>query len=42
MVRLLQIKVSGHALLPPGVGDRVVVVRDDEPTSIIAYALSSR
>lgn len=32
----------GRALLPQGAGDRVVVVRDDEPTSLVAYALSSR
>ncbi|KAK9796713.1 hypothetical protein WJX73_010097 [Symbiochloris irregularis] len=41
-VSAAQMKPSGRALLPPGVGDRVVVVRDDEPTSIIAYSLSSR
>ncbi len=32
----------GRSLLVPGVDDRVVVVRDDEPTSLVAYALSSR
>ena len=42
IVMPVQIKLSGRALLPPGVGDRVVVVRDDEPTSIVAFFLSSR
>lgn len=32
----------GRALLPPGVHNRVVVVHDDEPTSIVAYFLSTK
>lgn len=38
----VQVNLFGRALLPPGIGDRIVVVRDDEPTSIIAFFLSSR
>ena len=34
--------LAGRALLPPGVGERCLVVRDDEPTSLVAYALVSR
>ena len=37
-----QMRQSGRALLPPGVDGRIVIVRDDEPTSLIAYALSTR
>ncbi len=37
-----QVRLAGRALLPPGVDGRVVIVRDDEPTSLIAYALSMR
>ena len=37
-----QVELLGRALLQPGVDDRIVVVRDDEPTSLLAYALSSR
>ncbi|BDA49325.1 probable 1-phosphatidylinositol-3-phosphate 5-kinase FAB1C [Coccomyxa sp. Obi] len=37
-----EIRLVGRSLLVPGVDDRVVVVRDDEPTSLVAYALSSR
>lgn len=40
--RTAQVRLAGRALLPPGVDGRVVVVRDDEPTSLIAYALSMR
>jgi hypothetical protein len=36
------LQVSGRALLPPGVEERVVVIRDDEPTSVVAYFLSTR
>lgn len=32
----------GRLLLPTGVNDTVIAVYDDEPTSIIAYALSSQ
>lgn len=35
------IQLVGRALLAPGVDHRVVVVRDDEPTSLVAHALSS-
>ena len=38
----LQVKLTGHAMLPVGADDRVVVVRDEEPTSLVAYALASR
>lgn len=38
----VQIRLVGRSLLVPGADDRVVVVRDDEPTSLVAYALSSR
>ena len=38
----LQIMLNGRALLAPGVDNRVVVVRDDELTSVIAYFLSSQ
>ncbi len=38
----MQVKLSGHAMLPVGVEDRVIVVRDEEPTSLVAYALASR
>ena len=31
-----QIHLVGRALLPQGAGDRVVVVRDVEPTSLVA------
>ncbi len=36
------IRLAGRPFLPPGIDDRVVVVRDDEPTSVIAYFLSTR
>ena len=35
-------ELQHRALLQPGVEERIVVVRDDEPTSLLAYALSSR
>ena len=38
----LQVELLGRALLQPGVDERIVVVRDDEPTSLLAYALSSK
>jgi hypothetical protein len=37
-----QIQLVGRALLLPGVEDRVVVIRDDEPTSLVAFALSTQ
>lgn len=37
-----QMHLVGRALLQPGVGERVLVVRDDEPTSLVAYALTSQ
>ena len=37
-----QVELRSRALLAMGAGDIVVPVFDDEPTSIIAYALSSR
>jgi hypothetical protein len=36
------VHLVGRALLQPGVGERVLVVRDDEPTSLVAYALASQ
>ncbi|KAK9819645.1 hypothetical protein WJX72_000689 [[Myrmecia] bisecta] len=36
-----RVEVHGRALLPAG-PDLVVIVRDDEPTSLIAYALATR
>jgi len=38
----LQVELLGRALLQPGVDERIVVVRDDEPTSLLAHALSSK
>ena len=38
----MQVELQHRALLQPGVDERIVVVRDDEPTSLLAYALSSR
>lgn len=38
----MQVELHSRALLAMGVGDIVVPVFDEEPTSIIAYALSSR
>ena len=38
----LQVELHGRALLPVGAEEQVVVVRDDEPTSIVAYFLSTR
>ena len=38
----MQVELRSRALLAMGAGDIVVPVFDDEPTSIIAYALSSR
>ena len=35
-------ELQHRALLQPGMDERIVVVRDDEPTSLLAYALSSR
>lgn len=39
---MVQIRLMGRSLLVPGLDDRVIVVRDDEPTSLVAYALASR
>ena len=39
---LLQVELLDRALLQPGVDERIVVVRDDEPTSLLAHALSSK
>lgn len=36
------VELAGRALLPGLADDIVVVVHDDEPTSIIAYFLSTR
>ena len=38
----MQVELQHRALLQPGIDERIVVVRDDEPTSLLAYALSSR
>lgn len=38
----MQVELHSRALLAMGAGDIVVPVFDEEPTSIIAYALSSR
>lgn len=35
-------QVFGRALLPPGIQDRIVVVHDNEPTSVVAYFLSKK
>jgi hypothetical protein len=37
-----RVELCGRALLPPGVDDLVLAIFDDEPTSIIAYFLSTR
>ncbi|KAK9860376.1 hypothetical protein WJX84_010202 [Apatococcus fuscideae] len=37
-----KVELHGRALLPVGAEEQVVVVRDDEPTSIVAYFLSAR
>lgn len=39
---IVQVELHSRALLAIGAGDIVVPVFDDEPTSIIAYALCSR
>lgn len=39
---IVQVELHGRALLPVGAEEQVVVVRDDEPTSIVAYFLSTR
>ena len=38
----IQVELRSRALLAIGAGDIVVPIFDDEPTSIIAYALSSK
>ena len=38
----VQVELRSRALLAIGAGEVVVPIFDDEPTSIIAYALSSR
>ncbi len=38
----MQVELRSRALLAIGAGDIVVPIFDDEPTSIIAYALSSK
>ena len=42
LAKSLQVELHGRALLPVGADEQVVVVRDDEPTSIVAYFLSTR
>lgn len=37
-----RVELCGRALLPPGVDDLVLSIFDDEPTSIIAYFLTTR
>lgn len=37
-----QIKLNGRALLPLGVDERAVIVHDNEPTSAVAFSLSSK
>ncbi|OMO70539.1 Zinc finger, FYVE-type [Corchorus capsularis] len=39
--RQLELQSGGRLLLPVGVNDAVIPVYDDEPTSLIAYALAS-
>ena len=41
-IRQLQVELRSRALLASGAQDIVVPVYDEEPTSIIAYALASR
>ncbi|GIL70860.1 hypothetical protein Vretifemale_1543 [Volvox reticuliferus] len=36
------IPLPGRATMPPGVNDTIIPIFDNEPTSIIAYALSTR
>ncbi|GLI58582.1 hypothetical protein VaNZ11_000210 [Volvox africanus] len=36
------VPLPGRATLPPGVNDTIIPIFDNEPTSIIAYALSTR
>ena len=38
----MQVELRSRALLAMGVGEVVVPIFDDEPTSVIAYALCSR
>jgi len=42
MTAAMQVELRSRALLAIGAGDIVVPIFDDEPTSIIAYALSSK
>lgn len=42
MTAAIQVELRSRALLAIGAGDIVVPIFDDEPTSIIAYALSSK
>ena len=42
MTVAIQVELRSRALLAIGAGDIVVPIFDDEPTSIIAYALSSK
>ena len=42
MVAMMQVELRSRALLAMGVGEVVVPIFDEEPTSIIAYALTSR
>eukprot|EP00891_Asterochloris_glomerata_P002007 jgi/Astpho2/2007/Aster-x0093 len=37
-----KVELTGRALLPPGVDDTIVPVFDDEPTSLVAYSLTTR
>lgn len=39
---IMQVELLGRAMLQPGVDERIVVVRDDELTSLLAHALSSK
>ena len=38
----VQVELTGRALLPPGIDDTIVPVFDDEPTSLVAYSLTTR
>lgn len=40
--RKLALQSTVRALLPPGIEDRIIIVHDDEPTSIVAYFLSTK
>jgi hypothetical protein len=37
-----KVELSGRSLLPPGLDDVHVTIFDEEPTSVIAYFLSTR